>query len=63
MPVMRSSQMGEMYIQVAVEVPTNLTKRQRELLGEFDELSGEHNSPESEGFFTRMKGFFEGFAD
>jgi len=63
MPVMRSSQMGDMYIQVAVEVPSNLTKRQRELLEEFEEHAGEHNSPESTGFFTRMKGFFDSLAD
>ncbi len=63
MPIMRSTQTGDMYIQVAVETPANLTKRQRELLTEFQDLSGEHNSPESEGFFSRMKGFFDGFAD
>ncbi|MGI9355051.1 MAG: molecular chaperone DnaJ [Rhizobiaceae bacterium] len=63
MPVMRSAQMGDMYIQVAVEVPTNLTKRQRELLTEFEEHSGEHNSPESTGFFSRMKGLFDSLAD
>lgn len=63
MPVMRSSQQGDMYIQVAVEVPSNLTSRQRELLEEFEELSGKHNSPESDGFFSRMKGLFEGLGD
>ncbi len=63
MPIMRANQTGDMYIQVAVETPANLTKKQRELLTEFQELSGEHNSPESEGFFSRMKGFFDGFAD
>ena len=36
MPVLRSSQSGDMYIQVAVETPVNLTRRQRELLREFD---------------------------
>ena len=59
MPVLRSSQVGDMYIQVAIETPTNLTRRQRELLTEFEKESGEHNSPESAGFFERMKGFFE----
>jgi len=59
MPVLRSSQMGDMYIQLAVETPTNLSKRQRELLSEFQELSSEKNSPESAGFFDKLKGFFE----
>ncbi|MGI9366951.1 MAG: molecular chaperone DnaJ [Rhizobiaceae bacterium] len=63
MPVMRSSQMGDMYIQVAIETPSNLSKRQRELLTEFEQLSSEANSPESTGFFSRMKGFFDGLAE
>lgn len=63
MPVMRSSQMGDMYIQVAIETPSNLSKRQRELLTEFEQLSSEENSPESTGFFSRMKGFFDGLAE
>ena len=63
MPVMRSSQMGDMYIQVAIETPSNLSKRQRELLTEFEQLSSEENSPESTGFFARMKGFFDGLAE
>ncbi len=63
MPVMRSSQMGDMYIQVAIETPSNLTKRQRELLSEFEQLSSEENSPESTGFFARMKGIFDGLAE
>lgn len=63
MPVMRSSQMGDMFIQVAIETPSNLSKRQRELLTEFEQLSSEENSPESTGFFSRMKGFFDGLAD
>ncbi|MEL6967771.1 MAG: molecular chaperone DnaJ [Pseudomonadota bacterium] len=63
MPVLRSSQVGDMYIQVAIETPSNLTKRQRELLTEFEALSSKENSPESAGFFSRMKGFFDGLTD
>jgi molecular chaperone DnaJ len=63
MPVMRSNQFGDMYIQVAIETPQNLTRRQRELLQEFETESSEHNSPESTGFFSRMKHFFDGLAD
>jgi len=44
-----------MYIEVVVETPVNLTKRQRELLREFGEESGERNNPESTGFFQRVK--------
>ncbi|WP_341760160.1 molecular chaperone DnaJ [Candidatus Endowatersipora endosymbiont of Watersipora subatra] len=59
MPVMRSSQVGDMYIQVAIEIPQNLTRRQRDLLIEFEKESSADNSPESTGFFSRMKGFFD----
>ena len=60
MPVLRSSQFGDMYIQVAVETPVNLSKRQRELLREFDK-EARNNSPESEGFFAKAKAFWDGF--
>ncbi len=60
MPVLRSKLTGDMYIQVEVETPTNLTKRQRELLEEFQKLSGDKTSPESQSFFDRVKGIFEG---
>ena len=63
MPVMRSSQTGDMYIQVAIETPSNLTKRQRELLTEFETESSAENSPESTGFFSRMRNIFDGLAD
>ncbi len=60
MPVLRSKVSGDMYIQVEVETPKNLTKRQRELLEEFERESHKETSPESAGFFARVKDFFEG---
>lgn len=63
MPVMRSSNHGDLYIQVVTETPQNLTRRQRELLQEFEEISSENNNPESTGFFSRMKTFLDGLAD
>ena len=60
MPVLRSSQMGDMYIQVAVETPVNLSRRQKELLRDF-EKEAKNNSPESEGFFAKAKAFWDGF--
>ncbi|MCO6386934.1 molecular chaperone DnaJ [Aliihoeflea sp. 40Bstr573] len=63
MPVLRQNQVGDLYIQVAVETPQNLSKRQRELLEEFEELSSTENSPQSSGFFNRMKDFFESFGN
>ena len=60
MPVLRSKLTGDMYIQVEVETPTNLSKRQREILEEFQKLSDPDTSPESQGFFDRMKKLFDG---
>lgn len=60
MPILRSTQMGDMYIQVTVETPVNLSRRQRELLKEFDK-EARNNSPESEGFFAKARAFWEGF--
>jgi len=60
MPVLRAKQTGDMYVQVAVETPQNLTKRQRELLAEFEKLSSEVTQPESAGFFSRVKEFLDG---
>jgi molecular chaperone DnaJ len=58
MPVLRSKQTGDMYVQVLVETPQSLTKRQRELLAEFEKLSSHETQPESAGFFAKVKEFF-----
>lgn len=63
MPVMRTTNTGDLYIQIVIETPQNLSRRQRELLEEFDKLSSDKNSPESAGFFSRMKSFLDGLAD
>lgn len=60
MPVLRSRDFGDLYIQAVVETPQNLTRRQRELLLEFDAESSNKTHPESAGFFAKMKEFFEG---
>ena len=63
MPVLRQPAMGDLYIQIAIETPQNLNKRQRELLEEFERVSSQDNSPQSSGFFARMKEFFEGLSE
>jgi molecular chaperone DnaJ len=61
MSVLRSTAHGDMYVQVMVETPMNLTKRQEELLREFEGESGDAQThPESEGFFARVKEFWDG---
>jgi molecular chaperone DnaJ len=60
MPVLRSKQTGDMYVQVSVETPQNLNKRQKELLAEFAKLSSDETQPEAAGFFGRVKDFLDG---
>ncbi|MFG1210900.1 MULTISPECIES: molecular chaperone DnaJ [unclassified Xanthobacter] len=62
MPILRSRSAGDMYVQVVVETPQKLTKRQRELLAEFDKESSGETHPESAGFFAKVKEFFQGAA-
>jgi molecular chaperone DnaJ len=63
MPVLRAKQTGDLYVQVAVETPQKLTKRQKELLAEFEKLSSDHTQPESAGFLGRVKTFLDGLAN
>ena len=63
MPVLRSKQQGDLYIQVEVETPKNLSRQQRDLLKAFEEASNPDTSPASAGFFARVKEFFEGIGE
>ena len=58
MPIVRATQRGDMYIEIMVETPVNLTAKQKELLKEFEKAG--KTSPESEGFFTKVKEMFSG---
>ena len=59
MPVLRSKAHGDMYVQVTVETPQKLNKRQKELLKEFEKESSKETHPESSGFFAKMRELFE----
>jgi len=58
MPAIKSTQYGDMFIELAVETPVNLTARQKELLAEFEDLS-EDNNPETNSFFSSVKSFWD----
>ncbi len=49
---------GDLYVRVFVEVPTKLNARQRELLEEFAEQSGQEVSPATTGFMDKIRDFF-----
>jgi molecular chaperone DnaJ len=56
MTVLRSQARGDMYVEAVVETPVNLTEKQRQLLREFAEgAADEDHSPESHGFFAKVK--------
>lgn len=56
MSILRTRNRGDMYIHINVETPVNLSKRQKELLKEFEEAEdGNSSSPASEGFFSKVK--------
>jgi molecular chaperone DnaJ len=57
-PHLRGSGSGDQLCRVIVEVPTRLTAKQKELLREFDQLSGEHTTPITKGFFEKVKEVF-----
>jgi molecular chaperone DnaJ len=58
--VLHSAARGDMFIQVSVETPQHLTPRQRELLEEFEAEAHTKSSPESEGFFAKVRELFAG---
>ena len=56
MSVLRSANRGDMFLEIQVETPVHLTKKQQDLLREFETAGGKtsHN-PESESFFKKVK--------
>jgi molecular chaperone DnaJ len=65
MTVLRSRSRGDMFVQVFVETPQKLTKKQKEILKEFDGAGKDQkiHNPESEGFFTKVKDFWDDLTD
>ncbi|MDP6884718.1 MAG: molecular chaperone DnaJ [Rhodospirillales bacterium] len=60
MAILRSKARGDMFVQASVETPVNLTKKQKDLLHQFEQDGGsEQHSPESHGFFTKVKELWE----
>jgi molecular chaperone DnaJ len=59
MSILRSKSFGDMFVHARVETPVKLSKKQKELLAEFDKSSGATTSPESTGFFDKVREFWE----
>lgn len=63
MPILHSQQFGDMIIQTSVETPVNMTKKQKELLRAFADDCGDNVSPESSGFFDKVKELWDDLTD
>ena len=61
--VRQGNAQGDLYVEMFVETPQNLTARQKDLLRQFTECSGADCHPESEGFLGRIKRFWGGDGD
>jgi molecular chaperone DnaJ len=60
MPHLRNGRKGDLVVHVRLEVPRNLTKRQEELLREFEEIEGQKAASAPKTFFERVRQFFAG---
>jgi molecular chaperone DnaJ len=58
MPSLRGGRPGDLVVQVVVETPRQLTKRQEELFRELAELEQAHVSPARKSFLEKLRDFF-----
>ena len=56
---LRSNNKGDQYFRVMVVIPKKLTQKQKELLQQFAEMSGEENLDEKKTFFEKVKNLFK----
>ena len=59
MPILRRNIFGDLYIRIVTEVPTSLTKKQKELLQEFKTLEDTKSNPLIKTFFDKAKKFWK----
>lgn len=67
MSVMKSDARGDLFLELFIETPVNLNKKQQDLMRQLEaSLEGDKtasHSPESSGFFTRMREFWDDLRD
>ena len=59
MPVLQGRGRGDLVVEIAVETPTKLSKKQKEILQQFRETETGDECPESKGFFSKLKDAFD----
>jgi len=60
MPVLQGRGRGDLVVEIAVETPTRLSARQKDILREFQDTETGDECPESQGFFRKLKSAFGG---
>ncbi len=63
MPVLQGRGNGDLVVEIAVETPSRLTARQKELLRELQETETGDECPEAKGFLDRLKGVWSGLTE
>ncbi len=58
MSVLRKNSHGDLLVEVKIEIPTKLSKKQKDLLEAFDNECSQQNHPQSEGFFSKVRNFW-----
>ena len=59
MPILRRNSFGDLYIKIVTQVPTSLTKRQKEILEEFNKIESNKPNPVIKSFFDKAKKFWK----
>ena len=59
MPILRRNVFGDLYIRIVTQVPTALSKRQKEILEEFNEIEANKPDPVIKTFFEKAKKFWK----
>ncbi|MBA8667500.1 molecular chaperone DnaJ [Holosporaceae bacterium 'Namur'] len=59
MPIMKTPGHGDLIVKVIVEIPVKLSKKQKELLEEFEKENSSGCNPQTESFFAKVKGLWD----
>jgi molecular chaperone DnaJ len=59
MPVLRRDSLGDLYIKIITQVPTSLSKRQKEILEEFNKIESNKPDPVIKTFFEKARKFWK----
>ena len=60
MPVLQTNRLGDLYVEIRVEVPTKLNEQQKGILREFSEINKKNTSPETNSYLDSLKRIFTG---